>query len=361
MANRISILQLGKGSVGGALIEQIREQHSAVRDHLGVDLGYAGIFGRATGTYDPRGIDLRRWREAAERGSGSEPSSAVAAAGREIADPKILVDATAADGMAAVHASALEGGFHVVSCNKKPLSGPLRDYERAHEASRACRRLYLYEVTVGAGLPILATLSALIASGDRVDSIEGCFSGTLNSLCAGLDRGERFSELLARARARGYTEPDPRDDLGGQDVARKALILARETGQPLEPDDVSLVPFCDTGWAADAEQFLATVSGLDAPLERRWRETMARGDRPRYVATVGSECSASLREVAAGSPLGRLAGPENVFVFKTRRYDDHPLVISGPGAGPQVTAAGAFGDILRVARVIAFGDGLKRG
>ncbi len=355
MALRLSIVQIGKGTVGATLVEQVAAQRPAIRERLGVDLVHAGIAGRAAAAFDARGIDPAGWRQAVRPEADGPARRLVREAARAIPGPKVLVDATADEGMADLYCEAFASGFHVVTCNKKPLAGPLADYRRTQQAARAAGRFLLYEVTVGAGLPILGTLRDLLDGGDRVRSIEGCFSGTLNFLCAGLDRGGRFSEVLRRAKERGYTEPDPREDLAGRDVARKALILAREAGLAVEPEQVRLEPFCRLAGTGDAAAFLASVATLDAPLSRLWDEAAARGLRRRYVAAVEDGCSAGPREVPADGPLGRLAGPENVFAFRTERYADHPLVVAGPGAGPSVTAAGAFGDILSVARALARG------
>ena len=352
MPNRLNLLQLGRGNVGGTLIEQIAARRRAIRERFGIEIVYGGIAGRSRAALAPAGIDLKRWRDAVDGGAPLDLPRLVATAASELEDPKVLVDATAADGMVDIHCAALQAGFHVVTCNKKPLAGSLSDYRRLRAESRAASRFYLHEVTVGAGLPVIATLRELVVSGDRIRAIEGCFSGTLNSLCAGLDRGERFSDLLAGARDRGFTEPDPREDLSGQDVARKALILARVTGLSLEPEDVRLDPFCITDRSGDSAAFMKSAAGHDADLKTRWAEAAARDMRWRYVARVDSSCSAGLREVPAGGALGRLTGAENVFALSTERYDEHPLVISGPGAGPAVTAAGAFGDILNIARAI---------
>ena len=350
---RLSLLQVGKGTVGATLIEQVREQRPSVLKRLGVDLVYAGIAGRRSGAFEPGGIDLSRWRQAVEAGPGAGGTKSLAETAGTLAGPAILVDATAEEGMAGVYCDAFAAGLHVVTCNKKPLAGPLAEYRRVQEAARATRRFWLYEVTVGAGLPVISTLRELLDSGDKLASIEGCFSGTLNFLCASLDGGGKFSEVLARARELGYTEPDPRDDLAGQDVARKALILAREAGLEIEPKQVRLEPFCPVDRRGDTAQFMAGAAGLDADLGRRWKEAVKRGRRLRYVASVETGCAASLREVPADGALGRLAGPENIFVFRTGRYSDRPLVVSGPGAGPEVTAAGAFADVIKVARACA--------
>jgi aspartokinase/homoserine dehydrogenase 1 len=353
MPQRLSIVQLGKGTVGSALIDQVAAQRPALRERLGVDLIYAGIAGRTRGVLEPRGVDLKRWRAALRSGDGAGGRQLLRRALGSISGPAVLVDATAEEGMADLYLEAVAGGFHLVSCNKKPLAGPLADYRRVRDACRRKRRFWLHEVTVGAGLPVIGTLRDLLDGGDRLESIEGCFSGTLNFLCAALDGGEGLSRAVARARDLGYTEPDPREDLGGGDVARKALILARAAGLELEPEEVEVEPFCPVDADGDVDAFLRRLPAQDAPLARRWRDAAARHRRWRYVARVGRGCAAGPAEVPADSALGRLGGPENVFVFRTARYRDFPLVVSGPGAGPQVTAAGAFADIIRVARAVA--------
>jgi aspartokinase/homoserine dehydrogenase 1 len=353
MAARLSILQLGKGAIGSALVDQVAARRQVLKGRLGVDLVYVGIAGRSAGAFAPGGLDLARWRAEVEAGVGLDGRRLLKEASGAVSETAVLVDATAEDGLADLYCDAVEAGFHIVTCNKKPLAGALADYRRIKETCRRKRRFFLHEVTVGAGLPVIATLRDLLDSGDRVAAIEGCFSGTLNFLCAALDRGEKFSQGVARARELGYTEPDPRDDLAGTDVARKALILAREAGMDLEPSDVRLEPFCAAGREGDVAAFLGSVSALDAEMARRWREAAGRGARWRYVARVDGGCGAGPAEVPAEGALGRLAGPENVFAFRTERYTQHPLVVAGPGAGPAVTAAGAFGDLLKVARSIA--------
>ena len=331
----LRLFQLGRGRVGAALADQIGAARAAVRECYGVDLEHA-MAGREEA---PALIER-----------ALSPQSA----------PAVLVDATAADGMAPLHERALRAGLHVVTCNKKPIAGPLRDWRAIEAAARAASRRHLREVTCGAGLPVLRTLADLRDTGDAIASVEGCVSGTLNFLSAALDRGAPFSEALGEAARLGYTEPDPRQDLSGEDAARKAIILAREAGLAIEPEAVRREPFCDLGGGADAAAFLAAAAGLDAPLARRFANARGRRARLRYVLSVNvrdGACSVGLREVEEGSPLAALAGPENVFVFRTRRYHRHPLVIAGPGAGPEVTAAGAFGDILDLARGLAAGAG----
>jgi aspartokinase/homoserine dehydrogenase 1 len=350
---RLSILQLGKGAIGSALVGQVAARRQEVKARLGVDLVYVGIAGRTAGAFAPGGLDLARWRAEVEAGAGLDGRRLLKKASGVVSGSAVLVDATAEDDLVDLYRDVVATGFHIVSCNKKPLAGPLADYRRIKDLCRRKRRFFLHEATVGAGLPVIKTLRDLLDTGDRVVAIEGCFSGTLNYLCAALDRGEKLSRGVARARELGYTEPDPRDDLAGTDVARKALILAREAGLDLEPSDVRQEPFCKVRRRGGVDEFMRSISELDAKMAKRWREAAARGSRWRYVARVDGACRVGLAEVPETGALGRLAGPENVFAFRTERYKDHPLVVAGPGAGAAVTAAGVFADILKVARAIA--------
>jgi len=328
---RLDIYILGRGRIGGLLARQVARARRAFARETGVDLAVAGIAGRA--------------------GGAALVTRAVGARG-----PRVLVDATAAEGMAAVHAAALAAGASVVSCNKKPFGGPQADWDRIERAAHRAGVMALREVTVGAGLPILRTLRDLRQSGDTVESVEGCVSGTLNYLCAALEGGRRFSQALGVARRLGYTEPDPREDLAGGDAARKAVILARTCGWRVDPGAVRLAPFARCGSRGDAAEFMARAASLDAPIRRRFAAAARRGGRLRYVArATRSGVAVGLRVVPAAGPLGRLEGPENIFVVRSRRYHRHPLVVAGPGAGPEVTAAGALADILEVARALGQG------
>jgi aspartokinase/homoserine dehydrogenase 1 len=286
--------------------------------------------------------------------AGGRPASAIEAlndiAERRLARP-ILVDATPAD-TSEVLRIALTRGFDVVLANKAPLAAEQPVVDRLHEAALSAGRTILHEATVGAGLPVLDTLRKLLEAGDEVLSIEGCPSGTLGFLFGELGRGELFSEALRRAVALGYTEPDPRIDLCGLDVARKALILARAIGFRGELSEVrteSLVPaHLSEETRAD---FLARATELDGPWAERVNDARRRGRVLRYRAHVTpSSISVGLAAVRLTEPLGVLHGTDNQFTFITKRYREQPLVITGPGAGPAVTAAGVLNDVLRLER-----------
>lgn len=260
----------------------------------------------------------------------------------------VLMDCTASTEMTPLLIEARRQGMHVVLANKLPLVGPLADYQALTGPAPGALR---YEVTVGAGLPVIRTLDELLASGDEIHRVEGCFSGTLGYLFSRLEEGTSFSEAVKEAWQRGYTEPDPREDLAGWDVARKALILAREIGYELELSQVAVEPLFPEEMAhVTLDDFMNGLSGLDAEYRERLTEARAEGETLRYVARVGdSACRVGLMRVAQQGRFGVLHGPENMVVYHTARYDDVPLTIAGPGAGPEVTAAGMLSDVLNIA------------
>lgn len=266
----------------------------------------------------------------------------------------VLVDLTAEE-TAPLLLEALRQGFHVVLANKKPLAVPLVQFDALFAAAAEHGVHLRYEATVGAGLPVLDTIAKLREAGDAIERVEGCLSGTLGFLMQRLDDEAPFSQAVAEAHERGYTEPDPRDDLSGMDVARKGLILARTLGLRLELADVRVEPLFPAELSRpEPRAFIAALAELDGPLRERVRAARAAGRCLRYVATVdtrdGGAVSVGLREVAAASPAGRLRGTDNQIVFTTGRYRDNPLVVTGPGAGADVTAAGVLNDILAIAR-----------
>nr|HID14931.1 homoserine dehydrogenase [Anaerolineae bacterium] len=315
-----------------------------------VPIGLADVSGALL---DPNGLPEETLRAALEATSsdrlldalpGIRPLSEVDNALRPGA---ILADLTASPKTEPTLRAALGAGCGVVLANKIPLSGPWAEAREFFEHPRL-----RYEVTVGAGLPVIATLRYLLDTGDRVTAIEGCLSGTLGYLCAELERGVSYSVAASQARSLGYTEPDPREDLSGRDVARKALILARTAGWPLEVADLTVEPLYPERLAGvPIEEFMAATPTLDEEYGSRVAEAQARGQTLRYVARVGPE-GGQVRLVAVpqDSPLGALRGPANYIAFHTARYAEIPLVISGPGAGPEVTAAGVLGDIVNLAQ-----------
>jgi homoserine dehydrogenase len=346
------ILVLGFGQVGRTLVQQILETREALARRKNLILNLTGVADSQALLHDPAGLTdqaLARAIDAKAQGRSLASLSGHAPQDRmpDLLDAGIIVvDVTASDGTEVLlrHAAAQGGG--VVLANKRPLAGPWSQARvlLAHPHLR-------YEATVGAGLPVIATLQGLLDAGDQVISIEGCMSGTLGYLCAELERGSAYADAVRQAHARGFTESDPREDLSGRDVARKALILARTAGWPLEAADLEVEAlYPDEMGALTTAAFMGTMDQLNAGYARRVREAAARGQVLRYVARVGPQGGrVGLAAVDAGSQLGALRGPANFIALHTARYDPEPLAISGPGAGLAVTAGGVLADIIDLA------------
>src|SRR5947208_64494 len=295
-----------------------------------------------------RGAPLAKAKGAGgHRGSATD---AVTFATRHALSNPILVDVTAADTTETLR-TALAAGMHVVLANKRPITVSRRRYDDLRATAAAHGRQLLHEATVGAGLPIMDTYAKLVGSGDRVQRIEGCPSGTLGYLFGALGRGRRVSQALRGAIAKGYPEPDPREDLSGMDVARKALILGRLLGFPGELKDIAVESLVPPGAERlTPEEFLARLEEYDAPWTRRLAQARRRGGALRYRAIVTRRrIRVGLVVVDASSPMASLNGTDNQFIFTTTRYRKNPLVITGPGAGPAVTAGGILNDVLKLA------------
>jgi cystathionine gamma-synthase len=355
-ASQADVVLLGVGAIGRELISQLNAQP----DH---NLRIVGLIDSSGFVFDEHGLDaervevLRGLKAEGHRFAnviGGQKADAIQSL-HEISRHKlsrpILVDATPAD-TSFVLQMALSRGFDLVLANKVPLAGDQSAVDHLHQLAARAGRTILHEATVGAGLPVLDTLRKLIEAGDKVLSIEGCPSGTLGFLFGELGKGEGFSEALERAIALGYTEPDPRVDLSGLDVARKALILARAIGFRGELADVDVESLVPTHLAdGPVDEFLSRTADLDRPWAARVNEARKKGRVLRYRAHVTpTSIKVGLAEVKLTEPLGVLQGTDNQFTFTTERYRARPLVITGPGAGPGVTAAGVFNDLLRLER-----------
>jgi aspartokinase/homoserine dehydrogenase 1 len=263
----------------------------------------------------------------------------------------VIIDCTASGEVAAHYAGWLAAGIHVVTPNKKANSAPLADYRAVNAARRAGGSHYLYEATVGAGLPVIQTLRDLRETGDDIVSIEGIFSGTLAYLFNVYDGRRAFSDIVREAKQRGYTEPDPRDDLSGMDVARKLIILGREMGLTLEMSDVKVESLVPAGLEQGSVQdFLDRLPAHDAVMAARVERAGAAGKVLRYVGrlTASGDATVGVVECDARHAFANIALTDNVVRFATTRYSSNPLIVQGPGAGPEVTAGGIFADLLRL-------------
>ena len=349
----LSIGVIGPGSVGRVFLAQLAAQSERLREAFRLDLRLRGVLGsRRMLLAEPR-LEAAEWLGRYEAsGTAADVGAFLEHVRVDYLPHTVLVDCTASEEIAARYADWLAAGIHVVTPNKKANSGALAYYRRVQAARRSGGTHYLYEATVGAGLPIVHTLRDLLGTGDEIRSIEGIFSGTLAYLFNVYDGSRSFSQIVSEARQRGYTEPDPRDDLSGADVARKLIILGREMGLDLELRDVQVESLVPTELAAGSiTEFMASLPRYDAPMRARLEAARARGNVLRYVGrlTAAGEATVGLTELAAGHAFANIALTDNIVRFATRRYRDNPLIVQGPGAGPEVTAGGVFGDLLRCA------------
>ena len=349
--NTLSIGLIGPGTVGRVLLAQIATQVERLRA-LNLDLRVRGIATSKRMLLEETSVDLDRW---AERLSGAgEPLDLEKFANHVQADyipHTVILDCTASAEVAGNYAAWLKRGIHIATPNKKANSGTLSYYRALQEAARGAGTHYLYEATVGAGLPIIQTLRDLRETGDEITRIEGIFSGTLAYLFNVFDGREPFSSILRDAKTKGYTEPDPRDDLSGMDVARKLIILGREMGLTLEMPEVRVEGLVPAALAhCGIEEFMARLPEFDASMAAMIEDARRKNEVLRYVGRVDADGDATVGLVRLGArhAFANIALTDNVVRFATRRYCDNPLIVQGPGAGPEVTAAGVFSDLLRL-------------
>ncbi|HEV2108224.1 MAG TPA: hypothetical protein VGR16_08180 [Thermomicrobiales bacterium] len=367
----VQLIQVGIGTVGGEVINQVIAHREEWRQRLELDIQVVAV-ARGAGALrrsDRGGLSDDVLRQAIEaRRSGGELDLGPRGDGASVevvpldqaidqhtaAGQTVVLDAAAGDLTAASDARAIRLGAGVVLSNKAPLAMPLAGSASAAlwKATAPGGRLR-YEATCGAGLPVLSTLRTLLDTGDEMIEIQGALSGTLGAIFSDVAAESSFADAVRSAKDRGYTEPDPRDDLSGLDVARKALILARTMGRRVDLSDVaieSLVPDHLAGCTVD--EFLERISDLDEGMARRALSAREAGEALKYIATVPATgpITVGVQGVTTSSVLGALQGPENIISMRTRRYDAYPLVVSGPGAGAAVTAAGMLGDALSLVR-----------
>jgi bifunctional aspartokinase / homoserine dehydrogenase 1 len=349
--NTLSIGLIGPGTVGCVLLEQIAGQVSRLRE-LNLDLRVRGIATSSRMLLAETAIDLASWPKLlAEKGEPVDLAKFASHVQADYIPHTAIIDCTASAEVAGLYRDWLAQGIHIVTPNKKANSGSLPYYRALREAARATGTHYLYEATVGAGLPVIHTLRDLRETGDEIVRIEGVFSGTLAYLFNVFDGGESFSSIVYAAKQKGFTEPDPRDDLSGLDVARKLIILGREMGLTLEMADVEvqgLVPQALDG--CSLEEFMRRLPEFDDAMAARLAEAKQAGQVLRYVGRVDADGKATvgLVRLETKHAFANIALTDNVVRFATRRYCDNPLIVQGPGAGPEVTAGGVFSDLLRL-------------
>ncbi len=339
----------GVGNVGSKLIQQIYSQNPYLRENLLTNLRIAGVSNSRKMCFNDKGFKETELMNSLEEGESSSPETFAEEIVRRNLRNSVFVDVTASADVVPVYEKLLKKSVSVVACNKIAAASDYESYQKLKSASKNHSCNFFFETNVGAGLPIIGTINDLIRSGDRITSIKAVLSGTLNFVFNNYDGSRTFAEVVRQAQDEGYTEPDPRLDLAGTDVARKILILAREAGYQLEFDEIANQSFLpEECMKGSVEEFYKTLEKYEDHFRKLLDEASAGGKILKYVAAFNNgKASVGLQHIAEDSDLYHLYGKDNIVIFKTLRYSEQPLVVKGAGAGAEVTASGVFADIVR--------------
>ncbi len=341
---KVDVFLVGTGLIGSTLLDQIEKNRTTFQQRYGIDIAVAGIANSRSMAFNPEGISLTDWRS-----KMNAPMDWEIFLGN-LFDSKsqtIFVDCTSSQTIADSYSSIVQAEIPIVTPNKKANSGSLKTFEELKKFPQ-----FYYDANVGAGLPILSTIQSLLRSGDEIVKIEGIFSGTLSFLFNSFEEGTAFSEIVRKAQEKGYTEPDPRDDLNGMDVLRKLLILAREAGFAVEKEAISLHRFLPDACfdVPSVEDFYAKLNEFDPTMTQLQMDASSKGKRLRYIASFeNGKGTIALQAVGPDHPFYSLSGSDNIVSITTKYYSKNPLVIRGPGAGADVTAARVLEGIVRAA------------
>lgn len=351
----VNLFLIGTGLIGGTLLQQIASQQEILADEHRIRINLIGLANSKRMLFDPQGVAPARAKELLEQGEAMDLDQFINRMKALNLPNSAFCDCTATEQVPERYLELLQGAIPVITPNKRANSGALAYYQALTGYSRERGIPYLYETTVCAGLPVISTIHDLALSGDRIRRIEAVLSGTLSYIFNNYDGSVPFSALVRQAKEKGYTEPDPRDDLNAMDAARKALILARECDINLEFDQIHIDPILPESClkAPTVEAFFEELERADRLFEERRKGAAAAGKALRYVAVIEQGgARLSLREEPSGSPFRSLVDADNIVVITSDRYSVLPMVIKGPGAGAQVTAGGVFADIVRIARTL---------
>lgn len=349
----LNLFVCGVGTVGGKLLEQIRQQYEQLKEHSRLKLNVVGIASSKCATYDRDGLDLDNYHE---RLKASEPSNPQRLRDHILSMNifnAVFVDCTASKEIAELYQTFLEHNISVVAANKIAASSRYENYEQLKRTALDRGVKFRFETNVGAGLPIIGTINDLCNSGDRILRIEAVLSGTLNFIFNEISADVPFSETVRHAKEQGYSEPDPRIDLSGTDVVRKLVILTREAGYRIEQEDVEKHLFVpDEYFQGSLEAFWKDLPKLDGDFEQRRRQLEKEGKRWRFVAEMDhGRAQVALKAVGRESPFYHLEGSNNIVLLTTERYREYPMQIQGYGAGADVTAAGVFANVMSIANI----------
>jgi aspartokinase/homoserine dehydrogenase 1 len=333
------------------LLSQLYSQMQYLKDQMRLQIQVVGIANSKRIVLDDAGIDLTNWKELLQEAPEVNIHSFVASIIQKNLRNSVFVDVTANDTVASVYGSLLQKSIAVVACNKIACSAKYEDYKKLKLLARTFNTQFLFETNVGAGLPIIGTLNDLLRSGDKINKIQAVLSGTLNFVFNHYDGSIPFAQVVKRAQDEGYTEPDPRLDLGGTDVMRKIMILAREAGEPMEMEQITNESFLPAScFDGSVDDFYAEMEKQEAHFKQLYDAAKANQAKLKFVAMYDQGIAkVGLQHIPADSDFYHLYGKDNLVLFYTARYPEQPLVIKGAGAGAEVTASGVFADIIRVA------------
>ena len=347
----VNLFIAGVGNVGKSLIEQIKQQQKYIKSSLKIKLKVIALSNSRTMVFDENGLDLEDWESVLKNGQPTEPMAFFEATKNLNLRNSIFIDITANEAIANTYSHYLKQSISVVACNKIACSSTVDNYKELKQLSHKYNVPFLFETNVGAGLPVIDTLKHLINSGDKVHTVNAVLSGSLNFIFNNFNKNTTFHDVVKQAQAEGFTEPDPRIDLSGVDVARKLLILARESGEMLEMDAIENDPFLpkECMEAASVELFYETLKTNEAVFQKLFSSAESNQCKLKYVAAFkDGKSKVGLQEIPAGHPFYNLEGKDNIVMFYTNRYTEQPMIIKGAGAGSEVTASGLFADIIRI-------------